>query len=102
MIVTLDNKNENGKECTAMVPEGWCVGENQCYWPPYTSSFRIDKAVSCMEPPKQDWDTYKIRILKKTSSFQKGRRYLKQSEETSDLQTDTDEYCSPQRKRHRK
>jgi len=61
-------EEENLKETVAVVAASWIV-DNQslkdllnkkidCWWPPYTSDSRIEKAVRSKEVPGHDWTIY--------------------------------------------
>ena len=52
-----------------MVPLAWCKEDKECYWPPYKSSDRFEKAVRAAEQPGKNWTMHPIRILSKTGKF---------------------------------
>ncbi|KAJ8018365.1 hypothetical protein HOLleu_43677 [Holothuria leucospilota] len=52
-----------GEEGVAMIPEVWCVGDNRCYWPPFKTVQRFERALLSCEPPKENWALYDMQIL---------------------------------------
>lgn len=90
-----------GEEGIAMIPEVWCVGDNRCYWPPFKTVQRFERALLSCEPPKENWALYDMRILRKTDSYDKARQLVTKAQDTSDLQTDAEE-DQPNRKRQKK
>ena len=51
---------------TAVVPSSWIEkgeGRNQCFWPPFRSTDKINAAVRNASTPDATWDIYDCRIL---------------------------------------
>ena len=57
VIEFLDEKS------TAVVPDLWLIGKEECSWPPYKTSNRINSAVQKEEVPGDGWSSHSIRIL---------------------------------------
>ncbi|XP_071810762.1 uncharacterized protein [Apostichopus japonicus] len=93
-----------GQGEVALVPEVWCIGTDLCYWPPYKTMLRFEKAVHSCQPPSEQWSKHKIRILSTTDSYEKACRLVRKAEDTSDIQTDANDNPAnpPCRKRKRR
>ena len=46
----------------SVVPAMWLDG-NDCFWPPYKTQERLDKAVKTAELPHKSWTKYQVKIL---------------------------------------
>ncbi|WAR11985.1 hypothetical protein MAR_026165, partial [Mya arenaria] len=92
MYHIVEFKVDNGHE-VAIVPHNWLKDNCFVYWPPYKTSVRLNIAARIMEPPSSEtWILKKLtRVLYSNENFERVRTILKQSEETSDLQTSDDE-----------
>ena len=54
----------------AIVSTRWLINDKDCYWPPYRTTFRIDKAVREAEVPGSEWHIHAIRVLTTTGKKQ--------------------------------
>lgn len=74
----------------SVIPCKWFTGpaEDSCFWPP--GRVNINKAVRDGATPGADWPRYRVRILGKAENYENARVKLHRSEETSDLQTESD------------
>lgn len=53
----------------AVVLRNWLINEKDCYWPPYRTSARIDKALRGSENPGPNWSIHSIRVLSTTGEM---------------------------------
>ncbi|XP_071854684.1 uncharacterized protein [Apostichopus japonicus] len=88
-----------GEDGVGVIPSQWRTGERECFWPPYKSSTRFEKAVKSVEAPQASWTRHTIRVLSTTGSYARAMILLTRAEETSDLATENeDERPSKRRK----
>ncbi len=50
----------------AIICTSWRLSDTQCYWPPFRSSVRLEKAVLGNQKPEADWSVHAIRVLSNT------------------------------------
>lgn len=55
-----------GEDGVGVIPSQWRTGERECFWPPYKSSTRFEKAVKSVEAPQASWTRHTIRVLSTT------------------------------------
>ncbi|XP_047130484.2 uncharacterized protein LOC100198834 isoform X2 [Hydra vulgaris] len=77
-------------DTVAVVLAAWLINSELCYWPPYTSQDRKNKAAINCEIPSEKWSKHSCRILGTKDSYAKARSELGKAEITSDLQSDVD------------
>ncbi|KAJ8380481.1 hypothetical protein SKAU_G00012590 [Synaphobranchus kaupii] len=65
----------------AVVPKSWCSDEG-CYWPPYASNARIQRAVQSQEMPLSTWYLHTARVISVKSSYEKATAWLRHTEDT--------------------
>lgn len=58
----------------AVVPSAWLIDigevlEFDCFWPPFSDSRKVNKAVAEKQIPGAKWLKYQCRILKKFGEF---------------------------------
>lgn len=53
----------------SLVPSNWCTDDGKCYWPPFKSTMRFEKAVRCRETPNTSWTSHPMRILSSTGMY---------------------------------
>ncbi|KAJ8942087.1 hypothetical protein NQ314_010160, partial [Rhamnusium bicolor] len=88
----------------AIVHTNWLTPRKQeVFWPPYKDNSLFTKALKTGERTNEKWKLYEIvRNFYKTDDLEKAKRKLKLAEDTSDLNTETDENEFQPRKRLRK
>ncbi|CAG9814687.1 unnamed protein product [Phaedon cochleariae] len=91
-------KEENSVEA---IPTTWLMGNDHCYWPPYTHE-KIQQAIKKHDQPNTCWPLHKIEIFKSGTydNYLQARTKAKKAENESDLNSDLD--MSKRRVRRRK
>nr|XP_012560138.2 uncharacterized protein LOC105846203 [Hydra vulgaris] len=56
-------------DAVAVVPAAWLINSELCYWPPYTSQDRKNKAAISCEIPSEKWSKHSCRILGTKGKF---------------------------------
>ncbi|GBM62036.1 hypothetical protein AVEN_103342-1 [Araneus ventricosus] len=73
---------------------------NTCWYPNVRTEEKKNKLLVSHASPKKEWLNCPMRILKTFSSYQSARRHLREAEDTSNLETDSE--CIRPRKRKKK
>ncbi|XP_065664083.1 uncharacterized protein LOC136085962 isoform X3 [Hydra vulgaris] len=81
---------KNEKDAVAILPETYLNNNELCFWPPYTSQGRVNKAIKECEAPNENWPKHAIRVIKKIGSYNKAQCQLEKATITSDLQSDSE------------
>ncbi|KAG5832310.1 hypothetical protein ANANG_G00289750 [Anguilla anguilla] len=75
------------EDVMAVVPKSWCTDQG-CYWPPYASNARIQRAVQSHEMPSSTWYLHKARVLAVKSSYEKATAWLRHTEDAPNPATE--------------
>jgi hypothetical protein len=85
-----------------VVPSLWLTENSQkSYWPPYKGD-RLMKSIKKVEQPTHSWKSYAVRVIHEYESYGDARLKLRQAEETSALDTETDEVATMKSREKRK
>ncbi|CAH1111589.1 unnamed protein product [Psylliodes chrysocephalus] len=77
----------------ALIHRKWLTPrKRRVYWPPYKELNTFNKSLKNGEEVNESWSLYGVkRIFYETDDLEKGRRKLKQAENSSDLNSEFDE-----------
>lgn len=56
-------QNENAVEA---VPTGWMIGNDECYWPPWTIE-KLTTAIKKSEQPNSCWPSFKVQCFRNST-----------------------------------
>ena len=56
---------KNEEDAVAILPETYLINNKLCFWPPYTSQGKVNKAFKECEAPNENWPKHGIRVIKK-------------------------------------
>ena len=59
LVVDFTDRDE-----VSAVPHSWIIGDDECFWPPYKTSMRLEKAIKNQKIPGLHWEKFQCRILK--------------------------------------
>ncbi|XP_076295397.1 uncharacterized protein LOC143216335 isoform X2 [Lasioglossum baleicum] len=81
------------------VPTSWLEGD-KCYWPPLPQS-KLSNAIKKLEPPQPSWIQFTVKSFRNSifSDYVKARAKAKEAEDSSDLQSEVDEYGLPKKRK---
>ncbi|CAH1170404.1 unnamed protein product [Phaedon cochleariae] len=93
-------QEENSVEA---IPTTWLMGNNNCYWPPYTQE-KIQHAIKKHDQPNTCWPLHKIEVFKSGTydNYLQARSKAKKAEIDSDLNSDCDYDKTKRRARQRR
>lgn len=88
---------------TDVIPRCWVASsENECFWPSKKlTSNGLDKLVINMQDPDYDWESYPIKILSKTASYQEAVRKRNNAMKHTDCESQSSDCGAPMRKKRR-